>query len=459
VGPENIVLDDATASRNIRRMPKILGTLFLFAFFAAAYVLWMTGPTLSFRETLVFPTYNMLARSFLKGHAYIEAMPSEDYSEFEGRKYLYFGPGPIIFHFPSVALANRDIPTGLVIVMLMASTVVVCYKIMACLENGLKSALFERLLFTTLFALNGFSLFMVSIPSIHHEAIASATFFLLCGTYFVLRHIRDDCKMHVSGALVAGFCFLMALLCRSSSLLSILFLFSALVVHCMRRPAGETVNRGLRSLAPLAAMIVSGMVFTGVYNYIRFGSFADFGVRYMASSYRDYFLSGHYFRYDHIPYNLWSYLFRLPDFSLQRPHMTLPFYILQVKSVDSDPYFLLHINELSVSVFLLMPVLIFCFGSLLFPHTNDFTYQRRATRVVFVLVILQILPLLLTVAATARYYHDFLPMLLLLSYLGYLAIREKMDNVRLLRLLLVLCTLVSLIMSFTVALAGLEFYK
>jgi len=172
--------------------------------------------------------------------------------------------------------------------------------------------------------------------------------------------------------------------------------------------------------------------------------------------YLDYFKAGHYFRYDHVPYNLWSYFFRLPEFKLHWPHLELPFYLLKVQSVQSDPYFLFHVNELSVSVILLMPVLVLCLCANFGRAEKDLRFQRRATSLLFVVTILQVAPLSLTVAATPRYYTDFLPPLLLLSYLGYLRIRQKIGRGFLLLLGL---AIISLTLSFSVILNGFQFYK
>jgi len=238
----------------------------------------MTGFTLRFVEVDIFPNYNMLTRSFLKGQTHLEDSPSVDYLVFEGKKYLYFGPGPVVFHAPSILLAGRGTPTGVVVVILMSAAVVVFHKILACLEYGLKPARAERFIFSSLFALNGFSLLMTAIPSIHHEAILSGMFFLLCGIYYVLRHIQEGAQVRVMGALGAGFCFLMAMLCRFSYCLSIVFLCSAFVAYACRETPAASRERTLSALSALAAMIFAGLVVTFWYNYVRFGSPFDFGV-------------------------------------------------------------------------------------------------------------------------------------------------------------------------------------
>lgn len=53
------------------------------------YYTWMTGFTFRFSETSVFPTYNMLAVSFLKGQLHIDEKPPVDYLVYGGKKYVF----------------------------------------------------------------------------------------------------------------------------------------------------------------------------------------------------------------------------------------------------------------------------------------------------------------------------------------------------------------------------------
>ena len=79
----------------------------------------------------------------------------------------------------------------------------------------------------------------------------------------------------------------------------------------------DRADRGLREWL-IPSTIVAGFPAAGVgllllYNYVRFGALLDFGIRNLATIYVDYFRQGHFMRYDHIPYNIWDYFFRLPE--------------------------------------------------------------------------------------------------------------------------------------------------
>jgi hypothetical protein len=414
----------------------------------------MTGFSFHFVETSIFPNYDALGQSFIKGQTYLEQRPPVDYLDKDGRAYLYFGPGPTLFHIPSRLLLDSVTPTGLIIVMLMTFSVVVFEQILSLLSEDHQNTFIIKLVFVLVYAFNGVSLLMVTIPSIHHEAIVSGMFFLLCSVYFSFRIMKTDSN-HIKLGLIAGMCFAMTILCRFSYVLSIFFLCLVQFLPLYRH-SEELKTIRLKTAITLLMITSIGLIVTLVYNDIRFGSPTDFGVDYMVSMYQKYFQEGYYFRYDHIPYNVWSYFFQLPDFVGQFPFIKLPFQILQVNSIRSNPYFLLHVNELAASVFLLIPILLFSFNAGLQFRDSHENQDTLFTLILSLLLVSQLLPLCLTLASIARYYFDFLPILLLLSFVGYLRVRQKGNAGY---LLLVFSALISLIISFSVVINGLMLYR
>jgi hypothetical protein len=193
------------------------------------------------------------------------------------------------------------------------------------------------------------------------------------------------------------------------------------------------------------------------YNYARFGSLTEFGMKYAASFfYWEYLLQGNFFRYDHIPYNLWSYLFCIPQGDPHFPYVKLPFYILKVESVSGMPYLLVHVNELCSSLFCFLPVLLFCFVPV-FKRANDATALQRVALGLFAAVcVLQILPLSMSMAAITRYYYDFLPMMMVIAFLGIKQVQEEFQHKN---LMLVIITVVSILFSFAVTVNAVRFHE
>jgi len=175
---------------------------------------------------------------------------------------------------------------------------------------------------------------------------------------------------------------------------------------------------------------------------------------HMESLYSRYFLEGSYFRYDHFPYNFWSFFFRVPQMVAQFPYIKLPAYILQVRSVKIYPYFLINTNELTVSVFFLMPILMLaCVPLFSSRFRGDEGFTRFA--VLAGLWAVQILSVAFTVASIARYYYDFIPPMVLMAFIAAVHLRSKN---KLSNGMIVFLGSLSLILSFALPMNALTFY-
>jgi hypothetical protein len=421
-------------------------------FLVLFYFAWVTGFTFRFQEAQIFPNYNMLARAFAKGQLYIDESPGVDYLLFQNRNYLYFGPVPVLFHAP-LTLFGGTMPTGLAIALLTAGSAVLFYMILSLLPPPGKDLQLVKLILTIVFAFNGFTLSMVAIPSIHNEAILAGAFFLLGGTYCVCRAFRDSWRLSYGNAGLCGLFFALSIGSRFSYLFTALFFSGLLIGHAMRNCPGSMRRKTFTACAIMLLPIVAGVGLQLLYNYLRFAAVEDFGVKHMTSLYAQYFAEGNYFRWDHIPYNMWSYLFRLPDFVAHMPFIDLPFYYLEVKSFQSMHYHLLNVNELSASVLVLMPILVFAIIPI-FSGSPDKT-DNSLFRIFLIAVALQILPLSATIASIARYYMDFLPFMLIVTFLGYRMIVDRLSSKY---FLLVLTAIMSVVLSFSIVLNGLPFY-
>ena len=156
-----------------------------------AYAAWTTWFTFVFREPDLLPNYNMLAKAFGKGQLFIDETPPEDYLDVNGKRYLYFGPLPALIRLPVWFLLGRGIPTGLMIALFCAGSAVLFSLIINEFTLvGESSDSLLKAVFIVLFIFNGYSLFMTLIPSIHHEAIAAAMFFLMFAFYLLAKMLN-----------------------------------------------------------------------------------------------------------------------------------------------------------------------------------------------------------------------------------------------------------------------------
>ena len=236
----------------------------------------------------------------------------------------------------------------------------------------------------------------------------------------------------------------------SIGLLACLFVGSMVIRYRAHRETKDIVT--LTAFSAILAVSV-GLLFT--YNYLRFGSLLDFGMRHQASNvFRDYFLAGNYFRYDHIPYNLWSFFFRIPELVPRFPFIVLPAFTIEVRSYQFLPYHLLYRNDLSVSIFYMMPLLTL----MVYPVVNRLFIRPDRPMwnygLVFFLFMLQVLPPAFTVATTARYYYDVFPLAFILAYIGAL---QLIELGRIAFLPIGLLAFLSLVLSFSLPVQAMTF--
>ncbi len=379
----------------------------------------MTGFTFTFSECDLWPNYDQLAMAIAKGRLNLDVAPVEDHSVVNGKVYLYSGPVPALVRLPVVLLLGRGLPSGFMIVVFCAGV-----SVLSCLTLGRlltgdcrpgESSL--KVMVGLVIVLNGCTLFLVTIPSFHHEAIASAMFFLTASIHLVLR-IRDRAyQPNVRLFLALGVMFALCLGSRLNYGLSIGFLGMLVGICTARGVARGDKARAWVSITAMCGITLLGVILLGLYNYQRYGTFMDTGMQYQVSIvFGDYFRQGNYFRYDHVPLNLWSYFCRIPDCVPVFPYIILPVFTATINSVQFMPYSLVYHNELAISIFFLVPLSALIAVPVVCRLAGLRDPFDAVQGVLLAVVFLQVLPLSLTVATTARYYFDFLPILLMSTY-------------------------------------------
>lgn len=440
-------------------MGSLLRSTAVFGLLCLIYAAWMTGGTFRFDECRYYPTYNMLGEAMAKGRVHFPPGTVEDTVIVDGKAYLYSGPLPAVLRIPFFFLFGKGLPTGLMVVLFCAAA---STFLPLALREVVPSGDEPRLSsiswwFGIVMMLNGYSLFMVTVPSLHHEAIAVEAFFLVASVFTVFRALNRPGGPTASDGVYIGLSFAGAMTSRAACVPAIAVLGLYFVFDLFRSRRRISLPK-----ATLAALLAGGMAMLAVgalviYNVSRFGSPFDFGMHNQQSLvFHDYFSAGNYFRYDHLPLNLWNIFFKLPTIIGSFPYLLLPAYVLRIQSVALIPYQMVHSNELAVSIFCMMPIALQALLPLV-KGTGVFESKQLKDRYVVLGMIFGILVLSvsLTVATTARYYYEFLPILLVLSYLGA---SSKAGILSTLPATVVLA-LISIVLSLAVPLNAVFFYS
>jgi hypothetical protein len=440
-------------------MGSLLRSAAVFGLLCLIYAAWMTGGTFRFDECRYYPTYNMLGEAMAHGRVHFPPGTVEDTVIVDGKAYLYAGPLPAVLRIPFFLLWGKGLPTGLMVVLFCAAASTLFPLALREVapsgeEDGLGSISWW---FGIVMMLNGYNLFMVTVPSVHHEAISVEVFFLVASVYTVFRALNRPGGPTAADGIYIGLSFAGAVTSRAACVPAIAVLGLYFAFDLFRRRRQISFPK-----ATLAAILAGGIAVLAVgallaYNFSRFGSPFDFGMHNQQSLvFHDYFKAGNYFRYDHLALNLWNIFFKLPTIISAFPYLLLPAYVLKIQSVALLPYQMVHSNELAVSIFCMMPISV----TALFPLVKGaaaLESRRLRDRYVVLGIVFWILVLAisLTVATTARYYYEFLPILLMLSYLG--ASSSKGGVIRA-RPVIIGLALLSIVLSFSVPLNAVFFF-
>ncbi len=275
--------------------------------------------------------YSPLADAFARGQTHLPVEPApellalpdpydpvanapyrfHDALLYQGRYYLYWGPVPALLLVPLKWLGVGAIPDAYLMLAFLPGTVV--FSVL--LIHSLWRRLFPALPWWT--ALPGILVAglghpipaVMSRPLVYEAAIAGGQCFLMAGLYWTLAAFAPGRRVPWRMAL-GGCCLALAVGTRSSLVFAAGFLVLAVAWRVARLPARRSVRSDLTGVAlyglpPLLAVI--GLCW---YNYIRFDSWSEFGLRYQLFGASHAEIDPNAFSVRHVLPNLYNYLLR-----------------------------------------------------------------------------------------------------------------------------------------------------
>jgi hypothetical protein len=293
-------IKDYPLSSNLKRLYPVVGiiifTLILFYIWLESVGLWTSFP----------PTtnyYDWLATSFSRGQLSLEITPPPallalpnpydpaardgidlpaDASLYQGKYYLYFGPVPalmlaIIKPLYSGGIGDTALVfafiTGILIIQLL-----LLFKIWGKFFRNLPK--WTVLIGILLIGLECPITSMLTQPDIHEASIAGGQFFFIGGFYFAY---CAACRQFpsIKYLVLAGLFWTAAIGTRATLLVPVGFMTLMVILWISRtsRGAGTSSTAG-SALLGLGLPIALGLMSLGWYNWARFGSVLEFGLRY-----------------------------------------------------------------------------------------------------------------------------------------------------------------------------------
>jgi hypothetical protein len=412
------------------------GQLYLASGGLALFIILVYAWCVSFGLWNIWPKstyyYDLLAISFSHGHVALELKPDPallalenpydpskredipfllDATLYKGKYYLYWGPAPaLLLSLVKPFYANEISDTILAFVFTAGTFLFLALLILELWKSYYPETPHWAVLLGIAFTgLVNPMLFILLDARIYEAAIISGQFFLVGGLYWLFTAFN---RPSIARFLLAGTFFTFAVGSRTILILPIAFLTLITLIWAIKSRRTKAFTFILTITLPL----LLGAASYAWYNYVRFGSVTEFGLRHQLTAYNLYESLDKTFSFAYIPPNLFKTLFN----PFERRSNSFPF-IWPTRRVAS-----LLGPEMSIScvdcymeyitgIFIGSPFVIFALIAGL--------RKKKDSQWIFISLTGSSLLIFLTMQAffftTMRYLLDLIPMLALLSVVGF----------------------------------------
>lgn len=294
--------------------------------------------------------YSLLADAFNKGQLHVDVEPGAallaaddpynnegrppfdddvwDLSLYKGRLYLYWGPVPALLMTPLQPVLDASLPDLYPVFFFFCGLLFVNSMILLKMRSLFFPGIQLRNLIASLLVL-GLILpipWSLSIPDVYEAAIGAGQFFLMGGILFTL--LAFEKNIDTTHLALAGLFWACSVGSRAINVFSILFLTALTLYWIWRTRAKGWMDPSLALLTPLAlgALLIAG------YNYARFDSPLEFGLRYqitVQNMNRDMPLA---FELDYLPHNVNAYVLQPFQFDSGFPFIRPVGYTAQLQN-------------------------------------------------------------------------------------------------------------------------------
>ena len=358
----------------------------ILAFIVYAIIAAQRGPITG---TSSSPYFNYLADAFLHGQSSLRLLPANhhDLAFFNGQYFMYWPPFPAIIMMPFIALFGvgfSDVLFTLLIGALNVALVAYTLRIVNK-QNLIPIDANGRSILTIFFAFGTVHLFLSSLGIVWFTSQVIA---FLCSIFAFLAAIRLK-------GYTAFFFTGLAITCATLTRNHLIFLGIWPAYYLFISHKHEGWRKLIPYFAAAALPVLTGLLFTGAYNFLRFGNFLETGVTYQSL--------GTFFDADFQKYGMLNIHYFKADF-----YYNFIFY----------PFPLSSETLMGGSLFLLSPLFIAAFWTFSSPAL------RKPSIVLWITTVAVAIPILLNIGTGwktfgPRYTLDFTVPLLLLTALGF----------------------------------------
>jgi hypothetical protein len=386
--------------------------------------LWTTFPN----ETSY---YDLLAAAFRNGQTYVDVTPDPallalenpyeprtregisllwDATLYNGKYYLYWGPAPALVLAIFKLFTPQEVGDKVITFLFTVGTFIFAVLLILDIWKKYFSSVprWAVLVGILFMGLVNPTLYILIEARIYEAAIISGQFFLLGGLYWLITAFETPSRsrLALSGAFLA-----LAVGSRTTLVPAAAFISLLMLIWLIKTRREQFISLTLAFALPL----VIGAIAYGGYNFARFGSVTEFGLRHQITSYNLYESIDETFSPAYVPPNLYKTLFN----TLEK-RAIFPYYFPTRWSgpdwLEKEyPRFYLLLGEGITGILVASPFLLFAVWAW---SKKDKTFRWilfTLTGVSFV----TFLTLQIFFFTTMRYLLDLIPALSLLAVTGF----------------------------------------
>lgn len=425
--------------------------------------------------------YTLLADAFSKGQLHVDVEPGAallaaddpyssegrpgfedevwDLSLYKEKLYLYWGPVPALLITPIAPYIQQPIADIYLVFLFFCGLLILNSFILLKLWRLFFADVPVRHVVLSIFLIGLILpiLWSLNIPDVYEAAIGAGQFFLVGGIFFAILAFEKNIQKQF--LFLAGFFWACSVGSRAINVFSVIFL-TALTLFWIWKYSSKRTDWGqmVRLAASLLTPLALGAILIGWYNWARFDSPLEFGLRYQITIYnlnRDMPLT---FQPDYLPFNIVAYLLLPFEFIPNFPFIQPIGFSNLLNSLNITAPKLYAAGNVTGILFY-APFLLLAFLPFLKRNRPEHTSQEKNQLQSFTLFLLggsfliNAVTILFYFYGQMRFMGDLVSQVTLLAILGYwLVVRNSSSSKLYLRtanILIVLTLIVSLLLAFT----------
>lgn len=425
--------------------------------------------------------YTLLADAFGKGQLYVDVEPGQalleaedpyrtdiqrpfnddvwDLSLYKGKLYLYWGPVPALLLAPVQLIAKTKVIDMYLVYFFLCGLLIFNSLILLKLRQLFFSNIPIRNVVISIFLIGLILpvLWSLNVPDVYEAAIGAGQFFLIGGVYFVILAFEKDIRKRY--LFLAGLFWTCSVGSRAINVIPIIFMVALTAFRVWKnQPRPLDWNKLIRLAASLLMPLALGAILISWYNYARFDSPLEFGLRYQITIQnlnRDMPLT---FQPDYFPLNFYAYLFQPFEFISKFPFIqSTEVYALMESFGFTSPK--LFAAGSVTGILFSMPFLFLAFMPFFSKDKAEYSAENKFELRKFTLYLLggsfliSFVTILVYFYEQTRFLLDLISQVTLLAIIGYWMVVDNSNSskalLRVANALIVITIVASILLSFT----------